>query len=443
MLINNKYEILNGDGRFVDFHGIKEETKDCHLIITLENGLEITCSEDHIFIVGNKNLHANSLAKNIGYLSTVSGDSTIINIEKVIGEVKLYDIIESNEGYQYLTNGIISHNCSFLGSGDNFIAEEFLRRIEEKEIRTPIRQEFLDKNFWIWEDYIPGEEYILSADASPGHGDDYSTINVLKINEIVEEQVVNKNGVSKKTKVKKQKAEQVAEYYGKVTPQTLAEISYQYGKGYGDALTIVDITGGYGIQTIEKLFDYGYPDESIHFTEVHHKPSRDRLHGYVKKGQKQMPDGSNIPVDLIPGFFIGQNRASVLLEMQRSIHLNDVIIRSIRLLNELKTFVNVSGNRVADHKRSFHDDSIMSLACGLYVLSFDMARFNHNKGATKKMLDAMLMVNDPQAMAERIALDEAKNTDKKREAIVPNKTQNPDLQKHISNAWLFQGLKSK
>jgi hypothetical protein len=72
-----------------------------------------------------------------------------------------------------------------------------------------------------------------------------------------------------------------------------------------------------------------------------------------------MSDGTIIFVDLIPGFFIGNNRASVLLEMQRAIHLEDVIIRSIRLLNELKTFVTIPGNRVADHKRSFHDDSIL------------------------------------------------------------------------------------
>ena len=32
--------------------------------------------------------------------------------------------------------------CSFLGSGDNFIAEEHLKRIEENEIMTPIRQEY-------------------------------------------------------------------------------------------------------------------------------------------------------------------------------------------------------------------------------------------------------------------------------------------------------------
>ena len=269
---------------------------------------------------------------------------------------------------------------SFLGSGDNFIAEEYLKRIQDNEVMTPIRQEYTDKNMWIWEDALPEENYLMAIDASPGHGEDSSTINILKSIEVIEEKVITKNGKSKKVKLKRHKVEQVAEYYGKVTPQMLSEIAYQFGKRYNDAYCVVDVTGGYGVQTVEKLLEIGY--ESVHYAEVSHKPTRDRLMGYIKRGQKVMPDGNVITVDLIPGFFIGNNRASVVLELQRAIHLEDVIIRSIRLLNELKTFVTVAGNRVADHKRSFHDDSIMGISIGLYVLNFDMAKFKQSKGVT-------------------------------------------------------------
>jgi len=326
--------------------------------------------------------------------------------------------------------------CSFLGSGDNFIAEEYLQRIEENEIIPPIRQEYTDLNMWIWEDPIPGEEYLMTLDASPGHGEDNSTLNMLKIKTIIEEVNIVKNGISKKKKIKRHKVEQIAEYYGKVTPQMLAEIAYQYGKAYNNAYAVIDITGGYGVQTVEKLIEYGY--ENIHYAEVTHKPSRDRLHGYVKKGQKKLPDGSFITVDLIPGFFIGNNRPSVLLEMQRAIHLEDVIIHSVRLLSELKTFVTVAGNRVADHKRSFHDDSIMGLAIGLYVLNFDLERYNVNKDATKKMLDAMMNINDKEYMEKR-------NLTKPKSKI--NKIRNvkitPDMNPYITNAWLFDGLNKK
>jgi hypothetical protein len=322
---------------------------------------------------------------------------------------------------------------SFLGSGDNFIAEEFLRRIEENEILPPIRQEYTDREMWIWEDVNALENYIMAIDASAGHGEDNSTINILKLNEIIEEKIIRKNGIDKKVKIKRHKVEQVAEYYAKLTPQQLAEVAYQFGRRYNNAYTVVDITGGYGVQTIEKLLEFGY--ENIHYSEITHKPTRDRLQGYIKKGNKTMADGSVINVDLIPGFFIGNNRASVLLELQRAIHLEDIIVRSIRLLNELKTFVNVAGSRVADHKRSFHDDSIMGVAIGLFTLNFDMKRFMDSAGRSKKMIEAMVNINNPEIMKRR-QLD-AKNVPR----TSPSSSFN--LNPYITNAWMFENLKKK
>ena len=321
--------------------------------------------------------------------------------------------------------------CSFLGSGDNFIAEEYLKRIQDNEIRNPLRQEYVDLNMWIFEDVIAGEDYIMAIDASPGHGEDNSTINILKTVEIIEEKIIKKGDKIKKVKIKRHKVEQVAEYYGKVTPQMLAEVAYQFGKRYNNAYTVVDITGGYGVQCVEKLLETGY--ENVHFAEITHKPSRDRLQGYIKKGQKIMPDGAIMNVDLIPGFFIGNNRPSVLLEMQRAIHLEDVIIRSVRLLNELKTFVTVAGNRVADHKRSFHDDSIMGLSIGLYVLNFDMARFKQSKGIAEKMINAIITNNDINNMDSEI----------NRNKSILSSNRDSQYNSHIANAWLFDGIKRK
>ena len=340
MLINTEYEILNGSGKFVNFLGIDKIIKNDGLKITLENNKNIIVSHDHIFLANDKNMYANSLIPNQTYLTTIDGDFFVKSIEEV-NESEFYDIIDS-EDYNYFANDILNHNCSFLGSGDNFIAENYLIRIQENEIQVPIRQEYVDRNMWIWEDPNLGEEYIIAIDVSAGHGDDNSTINVLKKNEIIEEKIINKDGKIKKVKIKKNINEQVAEYYGKLSPQTLAEIAYYYGKQYNNAYCVIDITGGYGIQTIEKLIEFGYGDNNIHYTDVAHKPTRDRLSGYIKKGQKLMPDGKIIEVDLIPGFFIGNNR----------------------------------------------------LAVGLYVINYDLAKFKQNKGNTEKMLNAIITGNE-------------------------------------------------
>jgi len=430
MLINTEYEILNSSNEFVDFLGIEKSFKEIGYKITLENDFSIVVSGDHIFLANGCDMYAKTLIPNVSYLTTSDGDFYVKSVE-IVDESEFYDIVDSKD-CDYYADGFVNHNCSFLGSGDNFIAEEYLLRIQEHEVTTPIRQEYMDLNMWIWEDPIVGEDYIMAIDASPGHGEDNSTINILKNTEIIEEKVITKEKKKKKVKIKKHKLLQVAEYYGKVVPQVLAEIAYQYGRRYNNAYTIVDVTGGYGVQSIEKLLEFGY--QNVHYAEVTHKPTRDRLSGYVKRGQKVMPDGVTINVDLIPGFFIGNNRASVVLEMQRAIHMEDVIIRSIRLLNELKTFVTVAGNRVADHKRSFHDDSIMGLSIGLYVVNFDMARYKQSKGVTEKLLNSIITLNDIDNIEKTRGI-------KNKPMISPNSASH--LNSYIANSWLFNGLKDK
>jgi len=284
--------------------------------------------------------------------------------------------------------------CDFLGSGDNFIAEKYLKDIEDNQIKEPIRKEYVDREMWIFEDPNPEDEYLITIDVSAGHGDDSSSISVLKVKQSLEETLQEKpDGTKKKIKTIIHKAEQVAEYHNKVTPQILAEIVYYYAKLYNNAYVVIDVTGGYGVFTIETLLSYGY--ENIYYSEIEHKQTRERLGGYVKSETKTKSDGTAHNVDLVPGFFIGANRPQVLLNIQKYIHFGDIIIRSVRLLNELKTFINVSGSRIADHRRSFHDDSIMGMAIGLYVLSFDTKRFNKKDNEkTKKMMNAILTMND-------------------------------------------------
>lgn len=324
--------------------------------------------------------------------------------------------------------------CSFLGSGDNFIAEEFIKRIEENEIMTPIRQDYEDREFYIFEDYDPNSIYIQSVDVSSGHGEDFSTINICKIEETIGDRVMYKNGKKVIKKSKMYKAVQVAEYYNKVTPQKLGEIAYEFGNRYGEAYTIIDTSNGYGVITVEKMFELGF--ENIHFQELSGKVQKDKLGGYIRTKQKTLSDGKIINVDMIPGFVIGSNRGSILIEMQRCINMQDVVIRSTRTLNEFKTFVTVTGNRVADHKRSFHDDSIMSLSMLLYILNYQMFNLGDSKEKVKKTLDALLSVNTPKN--ERPS-EKQKHQERNATSRVPDyrsSKQSP----YGGHSWLFKGL---
>jgi len=318
--------------------------------------------------------------------------------------------------------------CSFLGSGDNFISEEFIKRIEDEELVQPLRTEYNDKLMYIFEDPLPEAKYVMSLDASSGYAADYSTLNMLKITDIITDRKYVDNGVQKSKRVKRRVAEQVAEYCGKVTPQQLAEMAYYYGSKYNNAYCIVDVSGGWGAFTVESLKGFGY--QNIHYSELAHKPTKDRLNVYVKTISKDIGGGNIVQVDLLPGFYIGNNRPLVLQEMERCVRMQDVIIRSVRMTNEFKTFIIVENKaRLADHRRSFHDDNIMGLAMGLYVINCEMDKLTDDTEKIKSMLNAILVVND----SEHLQPDQ-------RRYPLPD-----DYRVHKNNPngsfdWMFKGL---
>jgi len=327
---------------------------------------------------------------------------------------------------------------SFLGSGDNFVAEEILKKIEENDINKPIEQEWTDKGMFIWEEPIIGEDYIISGDISSGFSDDSSVVTILKVKEISEEKIIVKDGKPKKFKVRRKQLQQVAEYMGKLTPQQVAEVMYHYGKRYNNAYAVVDITGGYGIGTIEKLMEFGYTN--VHYSEITLKPLKDRMSSFIKKITKEVAPNEFKEIEVIPGFMISSNRAMILQEMERSIRMGDTVVRSYRLLTEFKTFVRVEGSRIADHKRSFHDDAIMAIAMAIYVGSYEFKKFTQNPEKTKKMIDAMMKIG-----SNEVVVTNNLNGEDDIEKLQPKKVDAKILgnNPYVANAWLFKGLGKK
>ncbi|MFW6219650.1 MAG: LAGLIDADG family homing endonuclease [bacterium] len=280
--------------------------------------------------------------------------------------------------------------CNFLGSGGNFVDERYILSQERQNVQDPKSKEYIDKNLWIWEEAEIGSEYIMGIDVSLGSGDDFSTIVVLKIdnNEIT----------------------QVAEYQGKIPPDVLGELSYGVGMRYNEAYAVVDVTGGVGASTVERMIEKGY--KNIHYDVIRNQSILDRLSEYLKH--------TNDNKQLAPGFIIGANRGMILQEMERAIRMDELIVRSYRFISELKTFVTVEGNRIADHKRSFHDDIIFAFAIALYVLSYEYKKRTTNDA--KQMLDIWLKMGDGKLPSNNINTKENRNKN------------NP----YGDNSWLFK-----
>lgn len=250
-------------------------------------------------------------------------------------------------------------NCSFLGSDSTFIDSEVLNKLVGVE---PVARDIDisgEKNIWIWKEPEVGKRYMIGSDVAMGTSEDFSTFQIIGIDDF----------------------EQVAEFRGKISPEDLGELLYYYGELYGFAYIVVDIQGGAGTGTVNRLLDLGY--KNIHYTESRNKDLLNTFISYIKY------EGDKVK---IPGFMITTgNRPLILTTLEKTIRSGEFIINSDRLINELKTFVVSGGNRMADHKRSYHDDLIFALAIILYVFQNEFLSLMKTKSVTKRMLESYVV----------------------------------------------------
>lgn len=390
LIKNKRYEILTPNG-FVDFDGIqmlKKKTKE----IIFENGSNLRASYNHkiydtegneIFIrdvfVGDK------IKSNNGFL--IVGD--IIDHDD---ETYVYDIINAGEGNLYYTNGIVSHNCNFLGSGDNVFDSELMHKVRENYLMDPIRK-LLGNALWIWKEPVEGHRYLLGADISRGDSEDYSSMQIIDFDT----------------------REQVLEFVGKVPPDTMAEICYKWASAYS-AFVVIDITGGMGVATSRKMQEMGYKNMYVDGIDFANK---------WKYDPKAM--------DKIPGLNFNNKRVQIIAAFEEAMR-HDFRIYSNRLFNEMNTFIYINGR--PDHQKGHHDDLIMSIAMAIYVAESSFANLTKVTEQAKAMLNSWSVENN-QNVSEQLKFNPG----------LPNISEHP-YQQNSRNAtmddymkykWLFGG----
>jgi hypothetical protein len=248
--------------------------------------------------------------------------------------------------------------CSFLGSGDNVIDPKYVERHRKHNMQDPIRKEWMDGNMWIWEDPIKGHKYIMALDASSGSADDFSTVQIIDFTT----------------------GHQVAEYRGKVAPDGLGEIAHYYGDLY-TAFVVVDITGGWGANTVLKLIDLAYPTKRMYYDTVIGIDSVQNN----RQIQKHIRNGK------LPGLNFQKNRNTIVSEMEKVIRMDTFKIRSIRTLNEMDSFVYINGR--PDHTKGTHDDCLMGIGMCAYVAMTSFKDLEKSNNTTKVMIDSYVTTN--------------------------------------------------
>lgn len=117
-----EWEVLTPTG-YKNFDGIKTSNKEYTITITTTSGTAIECSGGHQVWVKYKNdgieeegwIFADLIEIDVMSILDENGNwQSVVNVCKNYKSVELYDLINVRDGYQYYTNGIVSHNCAHV-----------------------------------------------------------------------------------------------------------------------------------------------------------------------------------------------------------------------------------------------------------------------------------------------------------------------------------------
>tara|TARA_R110002074_G_scaffold399787_1_gene593687 strand:+ start:362 stop:1951 length:1590 start_codon:yes stop_codon:yes gene_type:complete len=243
--------------------------------------------------------------------------------------------------------------CNFNTSGETVVHPDDIAVIGEMVV-DPKRRVGFDRNMWIWEEYHPESTYLLVADVARGDGADYSVYHIIKLETM----------------------EIVAEYQGKPSLDMYATILDQAGREYGKCLLVVENVG-IGISILEKLIDLDYPN--LYY-------SVKSTHEFVESHQGTHHSSA------VPGFTTSsKTRPLIVAKLEEFIRNKLIKVYSVRLFNELRTFIWHNGKPQA--MRGYNDDLIMSLAIACWVRDTALTVNQREVEYKKACLGSIIKVN--------------------------------------------------
>jgi len=346
----NEIEIktLNGYKPFIGIQKLKK-----YAISINTTTFSLSCSNDHPLCVDIDNYRFLPVSDlNIGdNIYTINGFEEIIN-KSFIGEIDVYDIIGVKDEEAYFTNGILSHNCEFLNSGESSIDEELFADMSAKCIEAKIILE--EGNYKIWDEPDPSRVYVAGVDISEGVGVDASVIQILDITDIRD-------------------IRQVATYHNRhIPPLEFANKVHTILLNWGSPLALIE-RNNCGAQVVDRLaFDIGY-EKIVSYGAKAALRSRPQM-GMIAHTNTKYKGVMNMR------YFINEVRS--------------VTIQDLNTLKEMRDFVRYP-NGTWKAKGGYHDDRVMSFMYALFILEkeiteryFDILELDdHGKPMTIEPMD--------------------------------------------------------
>ena len=323
---NTKYKVQTPEG-FKSFSGMRRTTKSEVVKFVFEHNKVLKCSLDHRFIVSGKEIFAKDLKEG----DLLSNGIAIKSIEIENYSSFLYDLTDVEGNSIYTADEIDSHNCDFTTSGATVILPEILKYYEENTLAEPIERQGLDRALWVWEYPDPMKFYAVVADVARGDGADYSAFHIIDTETLT----------------------QVAEYQAQVDTREYANILLSEAARYNNALLVIE-NANIGWDVIQSVIERGYTN--MYYS--HKVDNNADFEAYM--AQYNRGDG------LVPGFSTTQKSRPLIIERMRDFLENKLVtIRSIRLLEELRSFIWKNGKSQAMQGRN--DDLVMAFAIAMYL----------------------------------------------------------------------------
>lgn len=302
------------DNEFKKFDKIIKKKGIC-LDIFCDN-CQIKCTLDHVFKMANgTDKKAADLVEGDKLKNTQFGESTFIFAD-YIGEQEVYTPLNVDGEFYNTTNGLINHNCSFLGSSRTLICAEALEKLTQHE---PIRY---DKNYKlkIFEEPVKGVLYVMGVDSSTGVTGDYSCIQVMRVNS-------------------RQSMKQVAIYRdNEISPENLAVIVKQLSDYYNEAYYIIE-NQDTGHKVCEELY-YELENYKLISTDGPGKPLGTRA--------------------------TKRSKLDACMELKRLIDNNFLEVIDDTTIEELSRFEEQDVTNVFKGAKGTHDDTVSGLYWACY-----------------------------------------------------------------------------
>lgn len=318
---NSRFDVLTPNG-WQTFSGVQELYKQT-LVIKFTNGEEINTSLSHSFIINDTIVKASSLKPSTKFNENL----TVVSV-KLSTDSLVYDLLDVGNGnIFYHDNGIVSHNCEFLGSSRQLLKPHTMATLSH---RLPVR-EFKDEyeGLKIYQEPKPAGKYTMTVDVSRGRHLDSSAFMLFDVSDYPHRIVASYNN-------------------NDISPLRYAALIHTIARQYNEAYILVEIND-IGAQVADELY-YTYEYENLYWSK-----GGDIL---GKKG-----------ADPYPGIRTTKKTKRIgCANLKDIIENQQLIVDDFLAISELSTFVQAdSGVYAADE--GFHDDAVMCLVMFAWLVS--------------------------------------------------------------------------